>query len=317
MSTSDRFSRLLALVPYFQAHPGVTVTQAAAELGASPSELRDDLQLLFLCGLPGYGPGDLIDLHISEDDTVFITFDAGMNRPLRLTPSEAIALLVALRALAGVPGLGERDAVTRALAKIAHAAGPQLAEVAQTRVSVRTYANVATMQAVTGALARGHALRITYYSASSDSVSERVVDPVKIVLSHGTAYVWAGCRNQGDMRLFRLDRIETVTELDSPARPAPADAQEPMLDGEFQPDPTWPIITLRVNVAARWITEYYPCEEVLTEAPGSWLVRMRASDLTWARRLVMRLGPDAEIVAPQELASAVAQTARAALAAYE
>src|SRR5947209_16031032 len=121
-ASADRLGRLLNLVPYLQARPGIRVAEAARDLGITERQLREDLELLWVCGLPGYGPGDLIDMAI-DGDQVTITYDAGIDRPLRLTPDEALALVVALRALAGTSGGADRGAVERALAKIELAAG--------------------------------------------------------------------------------------------------------------------------------------------------------------------------------------------------
>ena len=118
-ATTDRMTRLLALVPYLTARPqGVAVAEAARDFGVSERQLRSDLELLWMCGLPGYGPGDLIDLSF-EGDRVRVTFTAGMVRPLRLTTDEAVALVVALRTLLELPGLAERDAVTARLTRLA------------------------------------------------------------------------------------------------------------------------------------------------------------------------------------------------------
>jgi len=54
----DRLGRLLNLVPYLLARPGILVAEAAAGLEVSERQLREDLELLWVCGLPGYGPGD-------------------------------------------------------------------------------------------------------------------------------------------------------------------------------------------------------------------------------------------------------------------
>src|SRR6185437_8722126 len=100
----ERLPRLLALVPYLQAHQGISASQAAADFEITEDQLRRDLQLLWMCGLPGHGPGDLIDLSF-EGDTVSVGHDAGLARPLRLTTDEALALVVALRTLADQPRL--------------------------------------------------------------------------------------------------------------------------------------------------------------------------------------------------------------------
>src|SRR5919204_6243011 len=120
--SADRLGRLLNLVPYLLARPGIAVAEAAADLGVTERQLREDLELLWVCGLPGYGPGDLIDMAL-DGDRVTITYDAGIDRPLRLTRDEALALVMALRMLAETPGVGHRDAIERALAKIESAAG--------------------------------------------------------------------------------------------------------------------------------------------------------------------------------------------------
>jgi predicted DNA-binding transcriptional regulator YafY len=102
-ASADRLGRLLNLVPYLLARPGIELAEAATDLGVSERQLREDLELLWVCGLPGYGPGDLIDMAF-DGDRVTITYDAGIDRPLRLTPDEALALVVALRMLAETPG---------------------------------------------------------------------------------------------------------------------------------------------------------------------------------------------------------------------
>lgn len=301
-------ARLLNLVPYLQARPGVRIADAAADLGVSQAQLRDDLELLWVCGLPGYGPGDLIDMAF-DGDRVTLTYDAGIDRPLRLTPDEAVALVVALRMLAEMPGLADRGAIDRALAKIEAAAG------ADAPVAVRLPANPDRLAAVREAVTRGRALRITYYAATRDRTSERVIDPLRVVVVGGHGYLEAWCRSAGAVRRFRADRIDALHVLDEPAAPPPRAQAAPVDSQIFQPGEDLPLVTLRVGRRARWITEYYPCERV-EESTAGWLVSLRATDLAWARRLVLGLGPDVTVVAPAELAESVRDHATAALEAY-
>jgi proteasome accessory factor C len=310
-ASADRLARLLNLVPYLLARPGIRIAEAAADLGVTERQLREDLELLWMCGLPGYGPGDLIDMAF-EGDRVTITYDAGMERPLRLTPDEALALVVALRMLAETPGTADRDAIERALAKIEHVAG----NLAESPVAVRLPGNGDRLGTIRGVVERRRALHITYYAATRDETTERVVDPMRVLVAEGHAYLEAWCRRAGAVRLFRVDRIDGMTELDEPAAPPPQAQPSDVSDGIFLPTPDQPLITLRVGRRSRWITEYYPCEQVVEESPEHWLVSMRAADLGWARRLVLGLGPDVTVVAPAALAEAVRDHAQVALAAY-
>jgi proteasome accessory factor C len=311
-AAADRVARLLNLVPYLLARPGIEIAQAAAELGVTDRQLREDLELLWVCGLPGYGPGDLIDMAF-DGDRVTITYYAGIDRPLRLTPDEALALVVALRMLAEMPGIGGRDAIQRALAKIEAAAG----DLADAPVAVRIPGDDDRLATIRGAVERRKALRITYYTATRDETSDRVIDPMRVLLVEGRAYVEAWCRQAEAVRLFRVDRIDGFTELDEPAAPPLQARPNDMRDGVFQASPDQPLVTLQVSRDARWITEYYPCESVIDTDAEHWRVTLRASDLAWARRLVLGLGSHVVVLDPPELADAVRDETKRALAAYD
>ena len=306
----DRLGRLLNLVPYLLARPGIRVAEAAADLQIGERQLREDLELLWVCGLPGYGPGDLIDMAL-DGDRITISHDAGIDRPLRLTQDEALALVVALRMLAETPGAGTRDAIERALAKIENAAG----ELGDAPVAVQLTANAERLDRLRAAVEGGRALHLTYYTATRDETTERVVDPMRMLMVGGNAYLEAWCRRAEATRLFRVDRIDAFTELDEPARPPVEAVPHDVRDGVFRPGPELPLVTLRVARGGRWITEYYPVEEV-RRAGDEWVVTMRVTDLGWAQRLLLGLGPDITVLGPPELLDRIRAQATAALDQY-
>ena len=306
----DRLGRLLNLVPYLLARPGILIAEAAADLDVSERQLREDLELLWVCGLPGYGPGDLIDMAL-DGDRVTISHDAGIDRPLRLTQDEALALVVALRMLAETPGTGSRDVIERALAKIENAAG----DLADAPVAVKLPANAEKLDQVRAAVEGGHALRMTYYTAARDETTERVVDPMRVLMVGGRAYLEAWCRRAEATRMFRVDRIDAFTELDEPSAPPPEAAPQDVSDGVFRPTADLPLMTLRIGRHSRWITEYYPVEEVRRDG-DEWVVTMRVTDLGWAQRLLLGLGPDVTVVGPPELLERIRAQATAALDHY-
>jgi proteasome accessory factor C len=310
-NSADRVGRLLNLVPYLLARPGIEIAQAADELDVTEKQLREDLELLWVCGLPGYGPGDLIDLAF-DGDRVTVTYDAGIDRPLRLTPDEALALVVALRMLAEMPGIDGRDAIERALAKVEHAAG----DLADAPVAVRLPGDQDRLATIRHAVEARRALRMTYYTAARDVTGERIVDPMRVLLIEGRAYLEAWCRRAEAVRLFRVDRIDGFTVLDEPAVLPRQARHADVRDGAFRASADQPLVTLLVGRGARWITEYYPCESVRDTDAEHWHVSMRVSDLTWARRLVLGLGPDVTVLSPVELADDVRAETRRTLATY-
>ena len=315
--TTDRMTRLLALVPYLTARPeGVALAEAARDFGIGERQLRSDLELLWMCGLPGYGPGDLIDLSF-EGDRVRVTFTAGMVRPLRLTTDEAVALVVALKTLLELPGLAEREAVSRALAKVSVTAGHAAERV--TPVAVTVDAREEALAVVREGLERRRALHLHYYVPTRDERTERTVDPMRLLLVDGKWYLEAWCRRAEGVRLFRLDRVDDVVVLDEPAAPPPQAHERDVDNGVYQPDPRSPAVRLRLSRSARWVADYYPVDTVadVDDPPGGLAVTVRTQDLAWARRLVASLGGEARIDEPAELAATVAADARAALARYD
>jgi proteasome accessory factor C len=318
-NAQDQVARMLALVPYLRARDGIAVDDVARDFGVEPGQIVKDLKVLWFCGLPDSVTGDMIDIDMDALDgerTVKLTNADYLTRPLRLAPHEALALIVALRALREVGGPGDRDAVDRALAKLEAAAG----DVAETAAAVDihiTSVDPAIRVSVDTALREGRQLQLTYYVPGRDETTYRVIDPMRLVFSEGQAYLEAWCRRVDEVRMFRLDRMLEVTLLDTPADP-PEDAHRTDLSrGLFQPDPGDPLAVIDLLPAARWVADYYPVESRAETADGSLRIGLRYSSDGWLERLVLRLGGAATLLEPQEMVERVRRRATDALAQYE
>ena len=152
---------------------------------------------------------------------------------------------------------------------------------------------------------------------SRDEATERDVDPMRLLVVEGRTYLEGWCRRAEGVRKFRLDRVMSVDVLDVPAE-VPEEAEQADVDaGLFQASPTDELAELELTPAARWVAEYYPCESVTELDDGRLRIGLRTPDTTWVRRLALRLGEDARVISPPELAEETRATAAAALALYE
>jgi proteasome accessory factor C len=311
---SSRLVRLLNMVPYFKANPRVTRDEAAAALGVTRKQLDADLEQLWLCGLPGYGPGDLIDFDFTGD-TIEVTFAAGVDHPLRLTSTEATGILVALRALLDVPGMVDPRAARSAIAKIESAAGAVgHADIDGLDGDEPESASAAAVRDATRA---GRALSLEYHSASQDTVSSRVVDPIRVVLVSDRSYLEAWCRSAEGVRLFRFDRIVEARVLDEPSNPPAPAVQAGPDTALFDADPSLPSATLLIDRSAEWMFDYYPLR-VITELPdGACEAAMTYASDEWMARFVLGFGSAVRVLTPHALAEKVRDTAAAAVRAYE
>lgn len=309
--TAERLQRLLAVVPYVVRHPGTNVEELSKLFDVTESELTADLNLLFVTGLPPYGPGDLIDVLI-EEGRVWIGMADYFSRPVRLTRAEALALYLKGTELLGAPGLSEADALRTALAKLEERLGPETLGELHAEVE-EADRRVGPLGAIRAAVDARERIEIDYYSATRDEMTTRQIDPEHLFGAIGNWYVVAWCHLVDDERLFRVDRIRDVRFTGETFEPRGLIGQGRPLYTPHEEDIR---VRLRLGPRARWVAEYYEVERVSSE--GEFLeVILPTKDLAWTAKLVLRLGGEAEILEPAELRSLARTVATETLGLYK
>jgi TatA/E family protein of Tat protein translocase len=317
VTSTERLQRLLALVPYVVSRKVVGLAETAAAFGVSERELVDDLNLLWCVELRAPDPYCPIDLSY-EGGEIVVSQAESMGRPLRLAVDEASALLVALRMLAELPGLEDRSAMSRLIAKLEAAAGEAASVSAQVAVQVdlhgdRTEGLAAQVRA---AIAAGRRVHLRYYVPGRDEATERDVDPMRLLVVEGRPYLEGWCLRAEGMRVFRLDRVLALTVLDQAAAPPPEATPVDVDQGLFRPSPRDVHVELELSAEGRWVAEYYPCESVTDLPDGRLRAVLRTPDTGWVRRLALRLGEDGRVISPPGLVTEIRDAATAALANY-
>jgi proteasome accessory factor C len=331
-SAKDQVARLLTLVPYLHAHGEVRLDDAAKALGVDPDQLFGDLKVLFMCGLPGGYPDDLIDVDLDAlegpdgvraDGVIKVSNADYLARPLRLSATEASAVIVALRALRNGAKDDTREVVDRALAKLEAAAaqgsGPGAAPgLAAAQIDPGDGAADTDLALLARDLQtaadRGRQVRLSYYIPSRDEQSERVVDPRGVVTA-GHLYLDAWCHSAEAPRLFRLDRIDHAEVLDDPVETAQEGPRD-LADGIFSQSSDVTPVTLLLEPEARWMPSYYPVEEVREVGDDRLEVVLLVADERWLTRLLLRLAPHARVVSPAGYADTFTAAAQRALSLY-
>ncbi|WP_432564185.1 helix-turn-helix transcriptional regulator [Kineococcus sp. SYSU DK003] len=320
-ASTERLSRLLAMVPYLLTHQGIPVGEAAEHFGITEDDLVHDLELLFVCGTPGHLPDDLIDARW-ESGHIYLSNADPIARPSRLAVDEAVALLVGLRTLAEVPGLHDREALEGALAKLSEATGEAGGAAGSVAVDVSSGGESAVVLETCRLALREHRrLHLSYLVPSRDERTERDVDPMRLVSVEGRWYLEAWCHRAEGVRLFRVDRIETAQLLDDDGTPPAQARSRDVASDLFTPSPDDVVVTIDLAPTAAWVVDYYPVESVQDAPEDAWeeaslRVRLRTADTHWVHRLLLRLGAGARVVDPPQLAVDVRDGALAALARY-
>jgi len=302
--TAKRLNRILAMLPWVIANSGVSVDDVCERFGYTRAELAADLDLVFVCGLPGYGPGDLMVAYIDEDEVVVELADYFAS-PVRLTAPEALSLLAAGMALVS----------TGQAPPALESAVNKLQEVVlgdDYEALVVDLSEPPLVGELRSAAANGAVVNIVYTAIGSGETSKRDVEPWAVFTTLGNWYLRAFCRSAGAERVFRVDRIREVTTTGDTFTP-PTEIPEPEIGYTPREEDVRALILL--SDRARWVAEYFPVETVADDEHGL-SVRFSASDPLVIARLLIRLGHTAELLEGHDVEVALSALKARILARY-
>jgi len=294
-NAEDRLRRLLVMLPWLMEVGEVPLSEVAHRFNLSEQQVQSDLELVAMCGLPPF-VDEMVDVFV-DDGMVFVGIPRLFTRPLRLTAPEAFSLLTSARAAMELPGADAGGALGRGLAKLAAVLADAGIDtdmhVDDTAGVVVDLARPELTDELVEAASSGTELAIGYYSPARDEITRRTIEPRHVFADSGNWYVLADDDRSTELRTFRVDRIESV---EATGRSFVADAATP--PPRFFDDPEVQRVTLRLAPAARWVIDQYPIDEVVELDDGWAEARLPVSGERWLAKLLIRLGPDAELADP-------------------
>ncbi len=289
LTSGARMERLLSIVPWVVANDGPTLAEISERFDYPEDRLFEDLHnVLFMVGTYPFTPDQLVEV-VLEDDRVWIHYAEYFERPLRLTPDQALGLVTAGSSLLAVPGADPDGPLARGLSKLADTLG--VTPGADIEIDLGS-ASPEVLTTLREAIAAGTRVRMQYYGYNRDEVTERTVDPYRVTSDQGQWYLLGHCHRAEGERLFRVDRIQEITETDEVFDDPGAIPDVSV----FEPRPDDPRVVLELSPDARWVLQAYPAEAVEELDGGRVRVTLAVSALPWLERLMLRLGSDATIV---------------------
>jgi len=306
-----RLDRLLAVLSWLAQTGQVTLTELADRFKMTAEQLVSDLELAACCGLPPYTPDRLMEIIVGEE-LVEAQLGPELGRPRRLSAQEGFSIAAAARTSAAARGveLDDTDPLARALAKLEAALGNS----GLVGVELGEPAHLATVRE---AASSRQQLKIDYMSAWRDARSVRVVDPVALTAFGGYWYLDAWCHTAGGTRRFRVDRILSAELAGLPAEVHDEGALGSSNTAPFVPGPEATMVRLAIPADSGWALESVPVIDRSTLTDGRTVVTIGVVSTVWLERLLLQLGPDAEILEPPELRNLGADAAMQVLANYE
>jgi predicted DNA-binding transcriptional regulator YafY len=302
-NAADQFNRIVTLVAELnlaaaEGEMAPTLAALAERHGVTEDEILGDVRAL--THATDNNTDWLASLRIAQEaDRLSVTTQGPYRRPVRFTADEALALQVGL-ALEDTP----TETVSKALTELVGAKPVANAPPIVAGPCCGVWEEEVVDRA-REAVERRRVLEIKYAGEGDKASVDRVVEPHQVVHHDGRFYLIAWCRQAGDWRHFRADRVtdamlgeqsfawrEEFTPLHAPEDVFRAVGGEPAaVEVRFSP---------RI---ARWIRERYPSAKA--QEDGSAVLTYRVADRNWLVRTVLEYGDDAEVVSPEPYRSAM------------
>jgi proteasome accessory factor C len=292
-----RTARLLDLVPYLTTHQGIAISELAKTFNTTVKEITDDLNTLWMCGLPGYTPLELIDLEF-ESGFVSIRNAETLAAPRALDRAEALSIFMGLDLLSAELS-NSNESLTSEIANLQDQLRTQLISAPQVQIEASLSSEFRAL--ILRAIRRRGWLEITYHSAANDQVTKRQVAPYELSQSGSHEYLQGYCDNAKAIRNFRADRIVAVSEIADQLWPGnQLAANDEAIEYE-----------VKVHAESRQVLEVLP-----QISANSATATIQGFSAPWISRAILSLAGQVEAIAPTQIRAAVHARAVAALENY-
>ena len=297
-SPLERTSRMLDLVPYINTHQGISLVELAKVFEVSTDQMINDLTTLWMCGLPGYTPLELMDLDF-ESGYVSITNAPTLAKPRSITHEEGVALVLGLDVLRSAIS-SERDDLIGAIESLSK----RITELVNLPLALTASSDLSpeVSTSVKEAISQRSGLKIAYHSLYKDEISTRVVLPLEVLENDGYLYLHAYCSTAKDFRNFRIDRIQSAetAEVEKPSTATPENPEK--IPFELK------VVRPTRDVSERFAESYLDAGTVFKGSSFSQ---------QWISRSVFSSGGAVELLAPADIRSDIARRAETILNRYE
>ena len=298
-SASNRALRAMDLIPYVLENPGVSTSELAQKFSVTVKQIEEDLSLIFMCGLPGYTPYDLIDL-VFEDGIVSVIDPQVLTKPRNFSKAEHVAIVLGLEILKNLAG----DKPDYQL-KISQVLSKLNKSVPNIEVVLKNEQSFQYFQIINQAIKLSRSLQIVYNSESKDEQKIRSVIPVRMFLQNAQVYLVAHDPDSGIEKVFKLSNL-TACELGDIVQIPSSIVEEESIKVEILVDDKHRMFIERNSSI---IVEQ-------RQMVGATKATIKVQSMDWIKRAVVSNAPGIQVISPPDLASWVKETASKMISLY-
>ena len=295
-----RALRSMDLIPYVLENPGVSIAELSAKFSVTQAQIESDLQLVFMCGLPGYTPYELIDVAF-EDGVVSVIDPQVLDKPRKFSSNEIVVIALGLKILIDI-----NQTNSTALTKLKQLS-EKIAKLGSNK-SILMAGDVSAFpffEIISKSISEQRILNLQYHSLIKDQITQRLVLPEKLYFLNGSLYLAALDIDIDSDRVFKVDLIKECKVGEQVAA-------KKVLESSIETT-----VILDVQKQNRnFIERNSSIITAIQENGDSTRVHLQVSNLEWIKLTVLSNAPGITVVSPELLATVVKQSARDLLALY-
>jgi proteasome accessory factor C len=299
-AAGKRALRTMDLIPFIVENPACSIRSLAEKFSVSEDQIEKDLQLIFLCGLPGYTPYELIDI-VFDNGIVTVIEPQVLDRPRRFSKSEMVVIVLGLRILSELYPADSTQMLKleKLIAKISALVPTYVSK--QTGKSL----NSSLLKDLNRAINQSLSLDIEYSSVSKDQITKRNILPLELYLLNGAMYLRAMDIAQSSERVFRADSMR-ITSIGSVVSVQNGSNEEKVSEVSLIVDRSKKLFMERNSSIIKSVQD----------SKKGFKVNVMVSNIEWLKRCILSNSPGISVVAPLDLATQIKKEARAILAMY-
>ena len=300
-NAANRALRTMDLIPYILENPGVSIEKLAKQFSVTEKQIESDLQLVFMCGLPGYTPYELIDL-IFEDGVVSVIDPQVLDKPRRFTKSELVVIALGLQLLSE---LSSSDSTRLSKIKLLSNKITELGG-SNSVIFAPSSSKSPFVEVISKAITNKKSLTMQYQSLVKDEVSIRTIIPHNLYFMNGNLYLSAMDLAAKADRVFKVELIKTCefgNDISSEVVIENNSTLEVVLDVQ--------------KTYKNFIERNSSIITAVEEQKNCFRVHLKLSNLEWLKRSILSNSPGIKVISPSLLAQEVAELATSLLASYQ
>lgn len=315
-SAGAMYSMLAKILPWLARQKVTTVEQISKTFGIPRNQVVRLLEMAACCGLPPYTPDSLLEIIVEDDGTVTSYLDMDLiTAPRQLNTLEVMVLATTAAVVAEVPGVDPEGHLRSALSKLKDSLSKFRLGLSEVDVDME---EPYFLEKLRRAANEHRTIDISYFAFSSERISQRRVDPYLVFMESGKWYMRGYCHLTSQIRHFSLGRILSC-DLTNETFEVPDRERKWILQG-MSPSAFGGqgIRTLlAISRESSWKVErLVDSPRRMGEVDHYAIFEFQTSTTTWLSRLLVRLGPSAQILAPVDFRDLKTKAVSSLLAFY-